>query len=64
MAKAKTKNDKLRAAAADVIFTAGCGCCRDHEAHDAALERLGELLDVPMYEDGSGRDFYQFRTRR
>lgn len=51
----------LRTAVADYMHSEGCSCCRgkNHEKH---AERLGWLLDVPMYEDGSGYNFAQFRT--
>lgn len=56
-----TDLETIRAAVANYMWSEGCGCCRgaNHEAHG---ERLAKLLDVPMYEDGSGYDFFQFRT--
>jgi hypothetical protein len=52
----------LRTAVADYMASEGCSCCRgdDHEQH---ADRLGELLGVPKYDDGSGRDFSKFRTK-
>lgn len=54
---------ELRNAVADYMTSEGCSCCRDIEAHDRHTKRLAELLDVPMYEDGSGYNFYQFNYR-
>ena len=53
---------QIRTALADYMYSEGCGCCRDREDHTANEKRLGELLDVPMYDDGSGYDFSQFRS--
>lgn len=50
----------LRTAVADYMSSEGCSCCQDYEKHDLDKRRLGELLDVPMYEDGSGYDFTKF----
>lgn len=55
---------KIRQALADYIRSEGCSCCRNIEAHDAAKEVLGKLLEVPRYSDDSGYDFYQFATPR
>jgi hypothetical protein len=53
---------ELRRAVADYIYSEGCGCCADREAHDVDSEALGKLLNVPRYSDGSGRDFSRYRT--
>lgn len=57
----KKQKDALRQAVADYMRSEGCSCCQgdDHKAHTA---RLAILLDVPMYEDGSGFNFNQFAT--
>ena len=60
----RSKLQELRNAVADYIRTEGCSCCRDTDAHDLAKERLGKLLRVPPYKDGSGRDFNKFATNR
>lgn len=52
---------EVRRAVADYISSEGCSCCRS-EQHDEHLDRLGKMLRVPKYEDGSGRDFYQYRS--
>lgn len=59
----KSFRQAVRSAIADYMRSEGCSCCRDQEAHDAAVERLGALLRVPRYQDGSGRNFYRFRTK-
>lgn len=53
----------IRRAIADYMFTEGCGCCSDREAHREHEAVLAKLLRVPRYKDGSGYDFYRFRTR-
>lgn len=52
----------LRQAVADYMFSEGCSCCRDSD-HDNHANRLGALLKVPRYSDGSGYDFSKFRTK-
>lgn len=54
--------DALRQAVADYMHSEGCGCCRDGEAHERHAARLGELLGVDAYADGSGHDFSKHRT--
>lgn len=56
------KLQKIRQVLADYMYSEGCSCCQDRDAHIADTKRLAELLEVPMYEDGSGYDFSQFRT--
>ena len=53
---------ELRRAVADYMDSEGCSCCRDIPAHEIHTKRLAELLDVPIYKDGSGYDFYKFRS--
>ena len=53
---------KIRRAFADYVASEGCSCCQNTEKHEAAARRLGRLLRVPEYEDGSGHDFGQFRS--
>jgi len=54
--------EKIRNALADYISSEGCSCCQNVSVHEEAEKRLAELLDVPMYSDGSGYDFYKFKT--
>lgn len=56
--------DEVRQALADYIASEGCGCCRDENAHSVACDKLAKLLDVPMFKNGSGYNFWLFRTRR
>lgn len=53
---------EIRQALADYMQSEGCSCCRDKEAHEEAKARLAKLLRVPKYSDGSGFDFYKFKT--
>jgi hypothetical protein len=55
---------EVRQAVADYMWSEGCSCCSDKQAHDAAKARLARLLRVPQYHDGSGYDFYRFATER
>jgi len=56
--------DAVRQAFADYHASEGCTCCQDIEGHEKAAKRLAELLDVPMFDDGSGYDFWKFTTDR
>ncbi len=56
--------ENIRTAVADYMRSEGCSCCRDIEAHEANTRRLAELLEVPMYSDGSGYDFTLFRSNK
>lgn len=62
--KAMTTLEQVRRALADYMYSEGCGCCRNHEAHDKNKARLGELLGVPKFDDDSGYDFSGFRSPR
>lgn len=57
--------DKIRAirtAVADYMRSEGCYCCRDSLAHERHSARLGKLLRVKKYSDGSGYDFSNYRS--
>ncbi|MCK9544793.1 MAG: hypothetical protein M0R03_22485 [Novosphingobium sp.] len=58
------ERNELRQAVADYMCSEGCFCCQNIEAHKLHTKRLAELLDVPMYSDKSGYNFYQFRSPR
>jgi hypothetical protein len=60
----KKELNELRKAVANYMYSEGCDCCRDTPKHEIDTKRLAELLGVPMYEDGSGYDFFQFREER
>lgn len=53
---------ELRNAFADYVRSEGCSCCQDTKKHDKAARRLGTLLRVEPYADGSGFDFTKYRT--
>lgn len=55
--------DGLRTAIADYMWSEGCSCCRDREAHEQHKSVLGKILRVPKYQDGSGFNFERFRTK-
>jgi hypothetical protein len=60
----KPKHDaEIRQALADYMYSEGCSCCCRTDAHVEAKERLAKMLRVPKYKDGSGYDFYRFRTK-
>ena len=52
---------QLREAVANYMYSEGCSCCEgsDHKQH---AEALAKLLSVKKYSDGSGFDFYSYRT--
>jgi hypothetical protein len=52
---------QLREAVANYMYSEGCNCCRGND-HDAHAEALAKLLSVKKYSDGSGFDFYSYRT--
>lgn len=53
---------KLREAIANYMYSEGCSCCQDRDAHIEHTKVLAELLNVPMYDDKSGYDFSKFRS--
>lgn len=53
---------KIRRAVADYIRSEGCSCCQNQPAHDEAGKRLGKLLKVKKYADGSGYDFHAYSS--
>ena len=60
-----SKNElrEIRRAFADYMFSEGCNCCRNTEAHEESAKRLAKLLHIKKYSDGSGFDFYAYRTK-
>lgn len=63
MERKTIKIEVIREAIANYIQSEGCGCCQGNDHNDHA-KKLAELLDVPMYSDGSGYDFGQFLTKK
>lgn len=55
---------KILNALADYMYSTGCGCCGNIERSEEAEGRLGKLLRVQKYKDGSGYDFSKYRTNR
>ena len=53
---------QIREAFADYVASEGCSCCRNTDKHDDAASRLAGLLQVPKFDDGSGYDFYRFKS--
>jgi hypothetical protein len=57
----KAELDAIRTAVADYMKTEGCGCCQD-ETHRVNTNRLGKLLEAPLYPNGEDYDFTSFRS--
>ena len=55
---------ELREAVANYMRSEGCACCQDYEGHKEHAERLGKLLNVPRYSDGSGREFSKYQSKK
>ena len=53
---------EIRRAFAGYYASEGCDCCRIQPEHDEAEERLANLLEVEKYDDGSGFDWYKYKT--
>lgn len=60
--KLENQKQKILKGVSNYMWSEGCSCCRDIEAHDKHKELLGELLDAPRYDDNSGYDFYKLAT--
>lgn len=61
---AEIKLAEIRRAVADYMWSEGCSCCRDGDAHKEHEAALAKLLRVPKYPDDSGYDFGRFRTKK
>lgn len=55
---------EIRQAVADYIATEGCSCCRDIDGHEDAMERLGKLIRMKKYDDGSGFDYVRYKSNQ
>lgn len=55
-----TSKSEIRVAVAKYMRSEGCSCCRNIEVHKENEKKLAELLDVEMYDDGSGYDFSKY----
>ena len=56
------ERNHIRQAVANYIKSEGCSCCQNIETHKEAKRILAGLLNVPMYDDASGYDFYKFAS--
>lgn len=54
---------EIRRAFADFAAHIGCGCCGARGIRDEALNRIGKLLRMKKYPDGSGYDYRRYRTK-
>lgn len=55
--------NKIRKAIANYMSNEGCSCCRG-DNYNKYKKKLAKLLNVEMYDDKSGYDFYKYKTRR
>lgn len=62
-AKSHQKIEEIRTEIANYMCAEGCSCCRNIEEHRKHGNKLGELLNVPMYDDNSGYDFSKFESK-
>ena len=62
--KKMADKSEVREAVANYIASEGCSCCQSIDKHELAKTELADLLDVPKYDDGSGHDFYQYRSNK
>lgn len=58
----KATPKELRTLVADLVSAAGCACCRDNKKWCETTDKLGKILKVPKYKDGSGYNFYKFKS--
>ena len=54
---------KMRALIADYMWSEGCSCCQDVDAHNKAEAALAKALNVRKYENGFGYDFGRYRSK-
>lgn len=52
----------IRNAVADYMYSEGCSCCQNREAHKINRERLARLLKVPKKDDWY--NFSPYRTKK
>ena len=60
--KQESETEQLRRSVADLVTSAGCGCCRDDEGWNEAQDNLGKKLDVARYDDDSGWNWHKYST--
>jgi len=54
---------KIRRAVANYMSSEGCSCCQSIDQHNNNKARLAKLLSVKKYSDGSGYNFYKYKTK-
>lgn len=54
--------EQVRQAVADYMWSEGCDCCQNVKEYEKAEQQLAILLDVPMYDDRSGYQFYKYKS--
>lgn len=52
----------IRTAVANYMWSEGCNCCANTDAHREHEAVLAKLLRVPPYSDRSGYNFPKFRS--
>ena len=57
----KNELEKIRELVADYMYSEGCSCCQNTDAHDETKKELAKILKVPKWKDGSGFNFGKFR---
>ncbi len=54
---------EIRQAFADYMASEGCSCCATYPEHDLAENKLGKLLKMKKYKDGSGYDYTLYKSK-
>lgn len=57
----QARNNELEKAILQYLGSEGCSCCEDTDAHDEALADIAKVFGWPLYDDGSGVDWYSRR---
>ena len=55
---------EIRQAFADYKSSEGCSCCQNIDEHKIHNDRLGKLLKMKKYDDGSGYDYTKYRSKQ
>jgi hypothetical protein len=58
LAELEAKLDRVRDDFCMFWKAQGCSCCEDTEASEKYGRRLAESLNIPLFDDGSGVDYY------
>ncbi|MBK3666159.1 hypothetical protein JJE66_33680 [Bradyrhizobium diazoefficiens] len=56
----RKEREELRQLVSQLVAAGGCSCCRDDDAYFDAREKLGKILKVSKYSDGTGYNFYKY----